>query len=121
MQKYFTKKNFGWLLTGLAGLMLLFSAIGKFTGNEQMLEMFHSGGLSDLWINMIGVGAVISLALFVLPKSMRLGTLLLSAYMGGAIVFHITHNSPEHQSFTGPLVILLVTWLAAWLRGFKMP
>ncbi len=65
------------------------------------------------WITVIGVGELAAAALFLVPLTAPLGTLLLSSYMGGAILVHMTKQEP----FVPQSVILLLVWLAGWLRG----
>lgn len=102
----FTRKNIGWVLTGLLAAVLLFSAFGKLSGSEEVKQMFESGGLVG-WQTIIGLGELVSLILFILPKTMRLGALLLCGYFGGAIMFHMSNPVLENQAFLGPAVFFV--------------
>jgi hypothetical protein len=101
----------GWVLSGLLGALFVFSASGKLTGNDEAVKKFQEFGLGD-WRIIIGIGEVCSLILFLVPRTFVLGTLLLSAYMGGAIVTHMQHG----ESIVVPSVVLVVVWIAAGLR-----
>lgn len=111
-----SKKNIGWALTGLISLLLVFSAINKFIGSPQVTEMLTAHGMKD-WIKILGAGELLSLALFIYPKTMRLGTLLLTAYFGGAILFHMNHPDPHSSSFVAPAAIMVFIWIISWVRG----
>jgi len=50
-------------------------------------------------------------ALFLYPRTIRIGFLLLTAYFGGAIAVEITHGT-----FIVPAIILTLIWIAAYLR-----
>ena len=51
--------------------------------------------------------------MFLIPKTNKFGTLLLSSYMGGAIIIHMTGG----MSIGMPTVILLLVWLVAFMRN----
>jgi hypothetical protein len=84
-----------------------------------MLRNFESANLQD-WIIIIGIGELVAVLLFMIPATYRIGTLLLSSYFGGAILFHMGHPLTSERDFTPAVVILLLVWVAAWLRGFKL-
>ncbi len=101
----------GWVLTGLLTALFLGSAIGKLLGAATVVEMFQKWGLEN-HLRLIGAGELISALLFAIPKTHSLGVLLLSAYMGGAIVTHMQHG----EAFVIPSVILALIWVAGYLR-----
>lgn len=101
------------------GIFLLLSVFGKLSGQAEVIDMLESNHLGD-WRIILGLGELLSVFLFILPKTFRLGALLLSAYFGGAIVFHMAHPDPVHQSFVGPSIILLVVWVLAYFRGLRL-
>lgn len=109
-----TLKIMGWIISGLIGGLLLFSAFGKLSGMEEVEVMFHQMGLAD-WQIIIGIGEAVSAILFLIPRTQSLGTLLLSAYFGGAILAHMSGG----QSFALQAGILMLIWLASFLRNPK--
>ena len=102
---------FAAVLTGLIGLMLTVSAALKLFALSPVPGQFETWGLGG-WRVVIGLGELVSAALFVNPRTAELGTLLLSAYLGGAIVTHMQHGEP----FIIPAVLLLAVWTTAVLR-----
>jgi hypothetical protein len=102
---------FAAVLTGLIGLLLAVSATLKLFAISPLPGQMEAWGLGG-WLVVIGLGELASAALFVNPRTAELGTLLLSAYLGGAIVTHMQHGEP----FIVPSVVLLVVWTAAVLR-----
>lgn len=119
MKKYLTRKNLGWALSGLLALVLLGSAFAKLSGDKDTAEMLGSHNLTS-WITIIGIGELASLFLFLIPKTMRLGALVLSGYFGGAIMFHMAHPNPEANSFLAPAGFLVFVWVIAWVRGMNI-
>ena len=101
----------GWVLTVLLTALYVPSAVAKLYGPAELLKVFQEWGLGDQRI-LIGVGELISALLFVIPRTHSLGVLLLSAYMGGAIVTHMQHG----ESYIFQSVILVVIWATGFLR-----
>lgn len=118
-----TKKIVGWVLSGLFAAFLAFGAFGKLTGNEMPMTMLGHFGFTESEITMIGVGELISAILFLIPKTSSLGTLLLSAFFGGAIASHMAAGAADSealagiQDYTFPAVFLVITWAIAIFRN----
>lgn len=107
-----TKKIIYWVLTGLVTLVFLGSATGKLTGNEEALKMAAGFGLDAKTYTIIGLVEVICLILFIIPRTGLLGTLLLAAYMGGAIASHLEHG----VSIIAPFIIQTFLIIVAFFR-----
>jgi hypothetical protein len=101
----------GWVLTVLVSGLFVASSSGKLLKAEQVVEMMEKWGLGD-HVLLIGVGELVSALLFLAPWTHSLGLLLLTAYMGGAIVTHMQHG----ESYVRQSGILLLIWLTAFLR-----
>lgn len=98
-----------WLISGGLTALFLFSASGKlFIHPEQMVAM----KLGD-WRIIIGLGEISSALLFLFPKTNRFGTLLLSSYMGGAIIIHMTSGI----SIMFPSIVLVLIWMVFYFRN----
>jgi len=107
-----TKKIIYWVLTGLVAFIFLGSAMGKFTEDEKALEMAASMGLDANTYKLLAFVEILSLVLFILPRTGVIGTLLLCAYMGGAIATHLEHG----QSIMAPCIIQAFLWAVAFFR-----
>ncbi|MCU0440042.1 MAG: DoxX family protein [Raineya sp.] len=107
-----TKNIINWVLAGLVGFIFVGSAISKLAGGEEALKMAAGMGLDANAFRMIGIVELISAILFVIPRTGILGTLLLAAYMGGAIATHLEHN----QSIIAPAAIQAFVWIVAVIR-----
>lgn len=119
MKEYLTRKNIGLGLAILLALSLTPGMFGKLTKMDEVVEMLGSNNMQD-WILIVGIGELLALIFFLIPKTMRFGALLLSAYFGGAILFHMANLVPERQSFIGPTVYLVAIWVIAWIRGMDI-
>jgi DoxX-like family len=101
----------GWVLTGLLTALFVGSSTMKLMRAKEVVEMFQKWGLGNE-VLLIGAGELASALLFVIPRTHSLGVLLLSGYMGGAIVTHMQHG----ESYVAQSIILLLIWVAGYLR-----
>ena len=101
-----------WVLTGLIAFVFLGSAVGKFTANEEAIKMAANFGLDAKSYTLLGIIEVISVILFMVPRTGIIGTLLLAAYMGGAIATHLEHG----VSIVAPCVIQSFLFIVAFYR-----
>lgn len=109
-----TKTNPGMILSVILALIFFFSAFGKLAMPE-MAENFSRWNLSE-WMFYIAFGEILYTILFLIKKTSILGVLLLSSHLGGAIVTHLAND----EMFLVPLVLLLLVWVAAFLRNPKL-
>lgn len=103
----------GWVLTILLALFLGgVSAAGKFLDWEGKDEMLAKMGFTSDQLFQIGVIEVVVTLLFVIPRTSFLGAILLTAYLGGAVVTHLRMSEPVFM----PIVIGVLVWIALALR-----
>ncbi len=102
----------GWTLTIVLALLFTMSAFMKLTQNETALAQASSFGIDATTYQFIGIIEVISLIIFLIPRTGILGTLLLVAYMGGAIVTHLQHQQPIAVA----VIIQILLWVTAFIR-----
>lgn len=107
-----TKNIIGWVLAGLLGFIFIGSGVNKIVGGEEAAKMAAGFGLDAASFKIIAVVEIISVILFLIPRTGIVGTLLLAAYMGGAIATHLEHG----QSFVAQAVIEAFIWIVAALR-----
>jgi uncharacterized membrane protein YphA (DoxX/SURF4 family) len=107
-----TIKITGWTLTIILGLVFTMSAFMKLTQNETALAQASSFGIDTTTYQFIGIIEIISLILFIVPRTGILGTLLLVAYLGGAIVTHLQHQQPIAMA----VIFQTLLWITAFIR-----
>lgn len=103
-----TIKIIGYALTAILTFLFGMSAFMKLTQDPTALEQAQGIGFSAQTYLAIGVIEIISLVLFIIPRTGLLGSLLLIAYMGGAIVTHLQHQQPIAMA-VGVQVLLWIT------------
>jgi hypothetical protein len=107
----------------VAGLVLhlLIGGLLIITGSQKIFglvppETLAKYGLGEQ-VRLIGAGAVLTALLLLLPRTSALGTLLASAFWGGAICTHMAHGEP----YLLQAVLLVLLWLGAYLRHTDQP
>lgn len=103
----------GRVMTGLVGLMMVFSAIVKFMNPPDLAEQFVGklGYPADL-ILVIGTVEICCAILYLIPQTALLGAVLLTGYLGGAIATHVR----IHDNFAGAAIGGILVWLGVYLR-----
>jgi hypothetical protein len=100
----------GWVLHGLIAGMMILAGSAKVLGFFPPEEVAKLG--LSLPIQVIGAGELASAILLLIPRTSSLGLLLTSGFWGGAICLHMSKGEP----FVVQSVLLLLTWLGAYLR-----
>jgi hypothetical protein len=104
-----SKKVIAWAIAGLLTALFLFSAAGKLFLQPEHMEQIKLGN----WRIVIALGEIVSALLFLFPKTNKYGSLLLSSYMGGAIIIHMTGGT----SILIPSIVLVLVWVVLYLRN----
>jgi DoxX-like family len=107
-----TRNIINWVLAGLVAFIFIGSAISKLTANAEALAGAAKFGLSAGTYTILGIIELIAVALFLYPRTGILGTLLLVAYMGGAISTHVEFAQP----LMAPIAISAFVWIVAVVR-----
>lgn len=111
-----TKKIIGWVLAGGLTVFLGMSAFMKISGAEEAAGMLTTMGFTESEVTLIGIGELVSVLLFLIPKTSSAGLLLLSAYFGGAIATHMQQPAGESDNYMGAAIFLIVVWVIAIIR-----
>ena len=107
-----TISTIGWTLTILLGFLFTMSAWMKISQDPTAISQASSMGIDANTYLIIGIIEIISLILFIIPRTGIIGSLLLMAYIGGAIATHLQHNEP----ILLVVVIEIVIWITAFIR-----
>jgi DoxX-like family len=99
------------VFTVLAAGMVVMSGVMKLLGSEQVVTVMTNVGVGP-YINLLGMMEIGFAAIFIYPKTMKIGLLLLSCYFAGAIATELSHGGP----IANPIMPLVLVWIAAFLR-----
>jgi hypothetical protein len=100
------------ILTTLVLLAFVPSAIMKLAHASAAVDGFTRIGIPQGAISPLGIVELTCLALYLIPRTTVLGTLLLTGYLGGAVLANIIAGS----DFLHALIVGLFVWAGAWLR-----
>ena len=108
----------GWTLTAIPIALLLLSATMKLLHPPEVLALFTGKLGFDAGI-LTGL-AILELAcalLYAIPRTSFLGAILLTGYLGGAIVSHVRIGD---AGFVTPLVLGIFVWAGLYLRESRL-
>jgi len=110
----------GRIMAGIVILFMLMDSIFKFVANEAVIEGTTSLGYQLHHLPIMGTLGLLSIILYILPRTEVLGAILLTGYFGGAIATHVRLDNPlfTHVLFTVYLGIL--AWGALFLKNEKL-
>jgi hypothetical protein len=90
------------------------SGVMKLTHAEQIVTGLTKVGLGS-YITLFGLIELISVALFLYPKTYKIGFLLICSYLGGALSIELSTAQPPTAA-----IILAVVWIAVFLKNKAM-
>lgn len=99
------------LVTAVPTLMVTASGLMKLMGGPEIKAAMKTVGAADLVVP-LGLMELLFAALFVYPRTMKLGLLLLTSYFAGAIATDLTHG----RSPGSAAMVLTLVWIAAFIR-----
>jgi hypothetical protein len=109
------RKNFEtaltWLPSILVAIFFIRNAFEKIFQSDEISKL----GLGTASIILVGVGLLVATALFLVQRTVIIGTVILAAYMAFVVVVHFIKGKP----FVLTLVIVLVTVFAGYIRKTK--
>jgi hypothetical protein len=106
----------GHVLSSLVALALVASSLGKLMHAGGVKDGFAHFGLSESLITPLGVVELVSAVLSVIPKTRFWGVILITGYMGGAMVTHLRLGEPWFMQ----LAFGIVAWLGLALRDKRI-
>jgi uncharacterized membrane protein YphA (DoxX/SURF4 family) len=93
-------------------LMLLFSAAMKFAKPPAAVEGMAKLGLPESLLFGLGILELVCTIIYIIPRTAVLGAILLTGYLGGAILTHLRVG----DNFIGPIVFGVFIWGGLFLR-----
>jgi hypothetical protein len=104
----------GWVITAVIGAQFIMSAVFKLIQSPMVLEGFGKDkfDIPLKFVVPIGIVEVICLVLYLFPRMAILGSVLLTGYLGGAIMTHLRVN----DNFAAPIIVGVLLWLGIFLR-----
>lgn len=104
----------GWVITAIIGAQFVMSAVFKLIESPMVLQGFAKDkfDIPLKFVVPIGILEVVCLVLYLFPRTAILGAVLLTGYLGGAIMTHLRVN----DNFAPPIIVGVLLWLGIFLR-----
>jgi len=100
----------------LVSLVFLVSATFKFIDGPQVKEGFAHLGLPERMMLPLGILELACVLVYLIPATSILGAILLTGYLGGAILTHWRVGEPP----VGQIILGILVWLGLWLREGRL-
>ncbi len=102
----------GRVISGLVSLLFLFSAVMKLMGGPEVAQGMAHLGLPESMVLPLAILELSVVVIYLIAPTAVLGAILLTGYIGGAILTHWRVGDPF---FLHPVLGILV-WLGLYLR-----
>lgn len=104
------KKIISIVLMVLPSLMLVMSGVMKLMAAPEIVDALTKGGLGT-YIKLLGIIELVSVALLWIPKTYKIGFLLLCCYLGGALSIELASAQPPTAA-----IFLVILWIGVYLK-----
>jgi hypothetical protein len=109
----------GRVLTGIAGLFLLFDSVIKLINMDVVQQSLQQLGYPDVAVG-IGIVELICTILYLIPRTAMLGAVLLTAIMGGGIASHLRVGDPVFTHLLFGVYLGAILWGGLILRDRRL-
>jgi hypothetical protein len=106
----------GRVISALPVLVLIISAAMKLMKPPEVTKGFVEFGFKERILTPLAFVELACTALYVIPQTSVLGAILLTGYLGGAVVTHLRVG----DSFILPVVFGVLVWLGLFLRDSRI-
>lgn len=104
-------------MAGIVILFMLMDSIFKFIVNDEVIKGTTELGFSTHHLPILGTLGLISIILYIIPRTEILGAILLTGYWGGAIATHVRMDNPLFSHILFPVYLAILAWGALWLKN----
>ena len=107
----------GRVASALPVLMLVMSGGMKLSHSAQVVEPFTTKfGFAESSLTPIGLLELTCVLVYLVPRTAVLGAILITGYLGGAVVTHVRIGEP----FFAPVILGILAWVGIFLRDERL-
>ncbi|MBL8741480.1 MAG: DoxX family protein [Myxococcales bacterium] len=110
----------GHVLSGLAVLFLMFDVTIKLMGHPSVAEASAKLGLPHDATKPIALVLLACLVPYVVKRTAPLGAVLLTGYLGGAVLVHVRVGDPLFSHTLFPIYVGAFLWAGLYLRDARV-
>jgi hypothetical protein len=106
----------GRIMSGLAVAFLLMDSIMKFFKPAPVVDAFAKLGLPLSLVLPLGILLLSCTVIYAIPRTSVLGSILLTGYLGGAVVTHARVGDPLFSHVLFPVYMGVLVWGGLYFR-----
>ena len=110
----------GRIMSGLVILFLLFDSTIKFLKIKPVIDSFNELGFSLSLITPIATILLVCVILYAIPATSVLGAILITGYLGGAVVTNLRHGGPLFSTILFPVYVGIFVWGGLYARDLRL-
>ncbi|HEY2204837.1 MAG TPA: DoxX family protein [Pseudonocardia sp.] len=110
----------GVVITTLVVLFLLFDSVTKLLQLEMVTVATRQLGFPDYAVLVMGVSLLVSLVLYLVPRTAIFGAILVTAYLGGAVCANLRADLPLFGYILSPVYVAVLMWAGFYLRSPRL-
>jgi hypothetical protein len=106
----------GRILAAIPILVLAMSAFMKLQRGPEVMQGIRAQGISESLLTTIMILEILSLVLYAIPQTAVIGAILVTGYMGGAIMTHLRLG----DGVAIQVMLPIIAWLSLYLRDERL-
>ncbi|MEP6606393.1 MAG: DoxX family protein [Nitrosospira sp.] len=110
----------GRIISGLLSVLLVIDSVAKFIQPAPVVEASSHLGLPLNLVFGIGVILLVCTVLYSIPRTSILGAILLTGYLGGAVLTHLRVGDPLFSQVLFPSYVGVLLWAGLYLREDRL-
>jgi len=110
----------GRILSGLVAVFLVMDAVMKILKLAPVVQSCDQLGLPVGLMPAVGTILLTCVILYVIPTTSMLGAILLTGYLGGAVLTNLRVGNPLATHVLFPVYMGIVLWLGLYLRDARL-
>ncbi|KIQ10992.1 DoxX family protein [Rhodococcus sp. MEB064] len=110
----------GWIISLLVIAFMLFDSIIHLLNLDVVKTSSADLGLPVDMAPKIGIIALIIIVLYAIPRTAPLGAVLLTGYLGGAVITNWRTDQPLVSTVLFAVYVGIFAWLGVWLRDSRV-
>jgi hypothetical protein len=108
-----------YVLQGIVVIMFLMGATMNLLQTEEAVTGATAMGYPKESVLFLGIVLLIGTLLYALPKTLTIGAIILTGWLGGAVATHVIHKDPVFNLVL-PVIFGIIIWLSIWLRNERL-
>lgn len=113
-------RTIGRIMSGVVNAFMLFDSVIKLAEIDEVREGFVQFGFAAEHAPLIGLIGLVAIVTYAFPRTAVLGAILLSGFLGGAIVSHLRVGSPLFSHTLFPIYVGVIAWGGLYLRDERV-